>query len=180
MSGCRAVARPLARQFQQQCAIRTFSTGAARAAEVQDQQQKPGPLDLDPNTVLPEFEAQLMKEGKIPIGSRRRRVAMRATTGLAFEHLPYQAFQEARKVLAEDRQEKVAKINATVEKIAALEKEDASNVKGGEKMKNIRLGSLRREVARLKIVADINDPLVKKRFEDGLGMFARLSLPCCI
>ncbi|KAK3185874.1 mitochondrial 54S ribosomal protein YmL35 [Lecanicillium sp. MT-2017a] len=169
MSGCRAVTRPLARQFQQQCSIRTFSTGAARAAEVQEQQQKAGPLDLDPNTVSPEFEAQLMKGGKMPIGSRRRRMAMRATGGLPFEHLPYQAFQEARKILAADRQEKLSKINATLEKIAALEKEDASKIKGGENMKKIRLSSLRREVDRLKIVADINDPLVKKRFEDGLG-----------
>jgi large subunit ribosomal protein L35 len=137
---------------------------------VQEQSQTPGPLDLDPNTVLPEFEAQLMKEGRIPIGSRRRRVAMRTTGDLAFEQLPYQTFQEARKILAADRQEKLDKIKATMEKIAALENEDASKVKGGEKTKNIRLGSLRKEIERLKIIADINDPLVKKRFEDGLGM----------
>lgn len=95
---------------------------------------------------------------------------MRTTGDLAFEQLPYQTFQEARKILAADRQEKLDKIKATMEKIAALENEDASKVKGGEKTKNIRLGSLRKEIERLKIIADINDPLVKKRFEDGLGM----------
>ena len=108
-----------------------------------------------------------MKEGKIPIGSRRRRVAMRSTGDLTFEQLPYQTFQEARKILAADRQEKLDKIKATMEKIAVLENQDASKIKGGDKMRNTRLGSLRKEIERLKIIADINDPLVKKRFEDG-------------
>ena len=29
---------------------------------------------------------------------------------------------------------------------------------------------MRRELERLKVLADINDPMVKKRFEDGDGM----------
>lgn len=126
-------------------------------------------MDLDPNTVLPEFEAQLIKAGKVPIGSRRRRVAMRITSNIPFEQLPYQAFQEARKILAADRQDKLAKISVELEKIAKLEQKDAAQVKGGQKMKDVKLASLRREVERLKLLADINDPLVKKRFEDGLG-----------
>ncbi|OPB37615.1 ribosomal protein MRPL35 [Trichoderma guizhouense] len=180
MSRCQAVARPLARQLRQQCAIRPFTTGAARAAaEVQQQQQsasssvpppaQPSALDLDPNSVLPEFEAELIKAGKMPVGSRRRRVAMRTTANVPFEQLPYQAFQEARAILAADRQEKVAKIQEELVKIAALESKDASLVKGGQSMKDTKLASLRRYVEQLKIQADINDPLVKKRFEDGLG-----------
>ncbi|KAL7811991.1 phosphatidylethanolamine-binding protein [Trichoderma gracile] len=177
MSRCQAVARPLARQLRQQCSIRPFTSGAARAAEVQQQQttssstssQQPSPLDLDPNSVLPEFEAPLIKAGKMPVGSRRRRVALRTTAAIPFEQLPYQAFQEARAVLAADRQEKVAKIREQLGKIAALEAKDAAQVKGGEKMKETKLASLRRSVEELKILADINDPLVKKRFEDGLG-----------
>ncbi|KAH0497730.1 hypothetical protein TgHK011_005016 [Trichoderma gracile] len=178
MSRCQAVARPLARQLRQQCSIRPFTSGAARAAEVQQQQQtssssssaqQPSPLDLDPNSVLPEFEAPLIKAGKMPVGSRRRRVALRTTAAIPFEQLPYQAFQEARAVLAADRQEKVAKIREQLDKIAALEAKDAAQVKGGEKMKETKLASLRRSVEELKILADINDPLVKKRFEDGLG-----------
>lgn len=180
MSRCQAVARPLARQLRQQCAIRPFTTGAARAAaEVQQQQQsasssapppaQPSALDLDPNSVLPEFEAELIKAGKMPVGSRRRRVAMRTTANVPFEQLPYQAFQEARAILAADRQEKVAKIQEELAKIAALESKDASLVKGGQSMKDTKLASLRRYVEQLKIQADINDPLVKKRFEDGLG-----------
>lgn len=135
--------------------------------------KEPSALDLDPDTVLPEFEAQLIKAGKMPIGSRRRRVAMRTTQDIPFEQLPYQAFQEARKILAADRDDKLAKIKAELEKIARLEKKDAADVNGGQKMKDTKLASLRREVERLKLLADANDPLVKKRFEDGLGEFQR-------
>ncbi|KAL7785278.1 PEBP-like protein [Trichoderma ceciliae] len=175
MSRCQAVARPLARQLRRKCAVRPFTAVAARAATAQAQQSsadaptQPGPLDLDPNSVLPEFESLLIKEGKMPIGSRRRRVAMRTTPNIPFEQLPYQAFQEARAVLAADRQDKVAKIKEELEKIAALENKDASLVQGGQSMKDTKLASLRRYVEQLKIQADINDPLVKKRFEDGLG-----------
>lgn len=147
-----------------------------RAADVETTQQTPtpseamNPLDLDPNTVLPEFEAQVIKAGKMPIGSRRRRVAIRTTGDLPFEHLPYQAFQEARKILAADREQKLAQITKEVDKIAFLEKKDPSEVQGGQKMKDVKLASLRRHVDKLKILADANDPIVKKRFEDGLGM----------
>lgn len=177
MSRCQAVARPLARQLR--LPVRSFTTGVARPAEVQDASasasasasSQPSPLDLDPNTVLPEFESQLMKAGKMPVGSRRRRVALRTSpTNIPFEHLPYQAFQEARKILAADRLEKLAKIQKELAKIAALQARDPADINGGQKMKDTRLSSLRRYVDELKILADINDPLVKKRFEDGLGM----------
>ena len=172
MSRCRAVTRPLARQLQQQCVIRPFTTSAARAAEAA---AKPSdPLDLNPDTVLPEFEEQLMRAGKMPVGSRRRRVAMRTTSNMAFEQLPYQAFQEARSILAADRDEKLASIQATLDKIAKLQDKDASQLKGGEAMKETKLASLHRHVEKLKILADINDPLVKKRFEDGLSTFYNL------
>ncbi|KAK2592120.1 mitochondrial 54S ribosomal protein YmL35 [Conoideocrella luteorostrata] len=175
MSRCQAIARPLARQLRQPCAIRPFTTGAPRAAEVQEQaaaaasSTEPSALDLEPDTVLPEFEAQLIKAGKMPIGSRRRRVAMRTTQNLPFEQLPYQAFQEARKILAADREDKLSRINAELEKIDKLEKKDAADINGGQKMKDTKITSLRREVDRLKLLADANDPLVKKRFEDGMG-----------
>lgn len=173
MSRCQAVARPLARQLRPQCAIRPFTTGAARASAAAETSSaaaaQPSALDLDPNSVLPEFESDLIKAGKMPIGSRRRRVAMRTTASLPFEQLPYQAFQEARAILAADRQEKVAKIQEELEKISLLEKKDAALVKGGQTMKDTKLASLRRYIEQLKIQADINDPLVKKRFEDGLG-----------
>ncbi|TWU74867.1 hypothetical protein ED733_002503 [Metarhizium rileyi] len=166
MSRCQAIARPLARQLRQPCVVRTFATDVHAAAEVQEQASA---ADLDPATVPPELEAQLIKAGKMPIGSRRRRVALRTTHNIPFEQLPYQAFQEARKILAADREDKLAKIRAELEKIARLEAKEPTEVKGGQKMKEIKLASLRREVERLKLLADANDPLVKKRFEDGLG-----------
>ncbi|ATY58630.1 Phosphatidylethanolamine-binding PEBP [Cordyceps militaris] len=182
MSRCRAVTRPLTRQLTPQCVIRTFSSTPVRASETTTTTQEPtstttttgtttpsAPDLLDPNTVPREREQELMDQGTMPIGSRRRREAIRTTGSLPFEQLPYQAFQEARKILAADRATKVASLQATVAKAAALEAQDAATVKGGETMKQIRLRSLRKEAHRLTILADINDPLVKRRFEDGLG-----------
>lgn len=110
-----------------------------------------------------------MKTGASPIGSRRRRLAIRTTTDIPFEQLPYQAFQEARKILAADREEKIAKIKIESEKLAKLRATDASEIKGGQQAKDAKILGLSRLVERLKILADINDPVVKKRFEDGLG-----------
>ncbi|KAM0667287.1 hypothetical protein ACQRIT_005995 [Beauveria bassiana] len=182
MSGCGAVSRPLTRQLAQRCVIRTFSSSAVRASETTTtttNQEDPAatttttpPLtqaDLDPNTVPRELEQQLLDQGIMPIGSRRRREAIRTTGSLPFEQLPFQAFQEARKILAADREVKLASLAAAVNKVAALEAKDAAEIKGGETMKQIRLRSLRKEAHRLTILADINDPLVKRRFEDGLG-----------
>ncbi|CAH0016947.1 unnamed protein product [Clonostachys rhizophaga] len=177
MSRCQSVARPLARQLQQrsmqQClAIRSFNTTSSQqnAAASAAAAVEPTPLDLDPDTVLPEFEDALIKAGKMPVGSRRRRVALRSNpNSLPFEQLPYQAFQEARKILAADREQKIAKIKEEVEKIARIEAVEDSQFKGGPKMKATRLASLRKYVEELKIKADVNDPIVKKRFEDGLG-----------
>jgi large subunit ribosomal protein L35 len=122
--------------------------------------------------VLPEFEQQLMKAGKMPIGSRRRRMAIRSTGDLPFEHLPYQAFQEARKILAVDREQKLAEISKELDKISRLEATSPDEIKGGQKMKDIKIKSLHKYVERLKILADANDPVVKKRFEDGTGRSA--------
>lgn len=83
--------------------------------------------------------------------------------------MPYQCFQEARKILNADREEKIAQIVAETEKIQRLETADASTMRGGEAYKQKRLASMRKYVEELKILADINDPLVKRRFEDGMG-----------
>lgn len=87
---------------------------------------------------------------------------------IPFEQLPYQCFQEARKILQADREEKIHQIEVQRARIARLEAQDAA-VSGGELYKKNRLDSMRRHLEELKIVADINDPLIKKRFEDGLG-----------
>ena len=42
---------------------------------------------------------------------------------------------------------------------------------GGEAAKKGRLLSMERYLHDLKVLADINDPVIKKRFEDGQGMF---------
>lgn len=88
---------------------------------------------------------------------------------MPFEQLPYQCFQEARKILQEDRQEKIQAIAKELTKIKRLEATPADQVPGGERKKNLRLASLRKYLEELKILADINDPMVKRKFEDGLG-----------
>ena len=59
-----------------------------------------------------------------------------------------------------------------------LESKEPADIKGGQQKKDARLDSFRRQVERLKILADVNDPLVKKRFEDGLGISWPLSRSC--
>jgi large subunit ribosomal protein L35 len=73
-------------------------------------------------------------------------------------------------VLQADREEKLQAIAKERARIAHLTAQDASTVPGGEKQKQIRLDSISRHLEKLKILADINDPLIKKRFEDGEGM----------
>lgn len=114
-------------------------------------------------------ERKLVRMGTPPVGSRRRRAAIRTSENVPFELLPYQCFQEARKILQEDRQEKIQAIAKELAKIKRLEETPADQVPGGEYRKNKRLASLKKWVEQLKILADVNDPVVKRKFEDGLG-----------
>ena len=111
-----------------------------------------------------------MRSGRFPIGSRRRRAALSQSPGIPFDELPYQCFQEARKILIADRAEKLSKIEIERARIARLQEVDPSTFPGGEMYKQRRLKSMIVELEKLKILADINDPNVKRRFEDGLGM----------
>lgn len=40
---------------------------------------------------------------------------------------------------------------------------------GGEAAKKGKLVAMHKYLAELKILADINDPMIRKRFEDGIG-----------
>ena len=111
-----------------------------------------------------------MRSGVLPIGSRRRRAAVKSSDNIPFEQLPYQCFQEALKVLKADREEKMKEIQTERLRISNLEAQDAANIKGGEMERQRRLHSMKKHLEWLKIQADINDPLIKKRFEDGEGM----------
>jgi large subunit ribosomal protein L35 len=74
-------------------------------------------------------------------------------------------------VLQADREEKIQAIEKERARIALLSELDPSTIEGGERRKQIRLDSMRKHVEHLKILADINDPLIKKRFEDGEGVW---------
>ncbi|KAG8629834.1 hypothetical protein KVT40_001453 [Elsinoe batatas] len=149
---------------------RQLSYTSARGEEVQtDPSSSSKPL-LDPALVhTPRLERKLLREtNQTPIGSRRRRAALRnAQQQLPFEQLPYQCFQEARKILAEDRAEKLDAIESTRARIERVKSQqvDAQNI--GSKERN--LVSLEQRLEKLKVLADINDPLVKRNFEDGTG-----------
>ena len=87
---------------------------------------------------------------------------------IPFEQLPYQCFQEARKVLLEDRQEKLKEIEIQTLRISNLQAQDPA-VSGGILGKEARLRSMRNHLNELILLADINDPMVKRKFEDGEG-----------
>lgn len=72
-------------------------------------------------------------------------------------------------MLAEDRAEKIEIIEQQRDRIERLKAQDPS-VSGGEFQKSRRVDSMQRHLEKLKIFADINDPMVKKRFEDDQGM----------
>ncbi|KAI9683941.1 MAG: hypothetical protein M1829_004276 [Trizodia sp. TS-e1964] len=110
----------------------------------------------------------LLRRGIMPIGSRRRRAALNSSANIPFEQLPFQCFQEARKVLAADREEKLGQIEIQRARIIRLKEQDPS-ISGGVWEKARRLDSMQKQLEKLKILADINDPLIKKRFEDGDG-----------
>ncbi|KAI4127298.1 MAG: hypothetical protein LQ338_003258 [Usnochroma carphineum] len=125
---------------------------------------------LDPNIVSsPRLERKLVRTtGQQPIGSRRRRVALQNSRNIPFEQLPYQCFQEARKVLLADREEKLKQIEEERHRIAKTQAIPATQY-GGEWIKKGRLVRMQKYLEKLKILADINDPVIKKRFEDGQG-----------
>jgi large subunit ribosomal protein L35 len=143
---------------------------AAANAEVPDYMQKWG--TLDPETVENKKQERrlLRREGVQPVGSRRRRAALRLsaarqTEEIPFEQLPYQCFQEARKVLLEDRQEKLSEIKTQQQRIQATAASKAS-----EQSKRDRIARMKLHLNSLIIAADINDPVVKRKFEDGQGV----------
>lgn len=130
---------------------------------------------LDPQTVENKKQERrlLRREHVQPVGSRRRRAALRRsalqkTAEIPFEQLPYQCFQEARKVLLEDRQQKIKDIEVQQVRIKNLTEQDPA-VSGGQMAKEQRLKSMRKYLDELVILADINDPVVKRKFEDGQG-----------
>lgn len=127
---------------------------------------------LDPETVENKKQERrlLRREGVQPVGSRRRRAALRMagvrkTEEIPFEQLPYQCFQEARKFLQEDRQEKLKEIKTQQQRIQNVAASVAS-----EQSKRDRIARMKMHLNDLIIAADINDPVVKRKFEDGQGM----------
>jgi large subunit ribosomal protein L35 len=134
---------------------------------------------LDPTLVESKRDERrlLRREGLQPVGSRRRRAvlhrsAMRNVPDVPFEQLPYQCFQEARKILTDDRQEKIKQIETQTLRLKNLLAQDPA-VSGGIEAKERRVRSMRNFINELVILADINDPIVKKNFEDGMGKFLR-------
>lgn len=152
-------------------AFRAFSSTRPNLEEAVAQKQPSYYQNPDPlNAYVPRLERRLIRSGKQLIGSRRRRAAIAKSPGIAFDELPYQCFQEARKILIADREEKVKKIEMERARITRVNSLDPSTIPGGEPAKQRKLRSMEAELQRLKILADVNDPNVKRRFEDGKGM----------
>ena len=138
----------------------------------------PPPPPLPPSQYLnPELVSTLRQERKLfktlglqPIGSRRRRAALKGSDNVPFEQMPYQCFQEARKVLLADREIKLAQIAEMRKRIARWQNTPAAEC-GGEVAKKGKLVRMQKHLEDLKVLADINDPMIKKRFEDGMGNY---------
>ncbi|KEF53439.1 uncharacterized protein A1O9_10414 [Exophiala aquamarina CBS 119918] len=149
--------------------FRAISTSPSNLQDAEVQKtsyyRNPDPI----NVYVPRLERKLVRAGTRLIGSRRRRAAIAKSPGIAFDQLPYQCFQEARNILIADREEKVNKIELERSRIARLQAVDPATFPGGEAYKQKRLRSMEAELERLKILADVNDPNVKRRFEDGNG-----------
>lgn len=178
MPACQKALRPLARclktpqtQYHPAKTIRTFSSTPRVNDEAVTEEIISRPA-LDPKTITSRRdEKKLLKSGVNPIGSRRRRAAVRSSENIPFEQLPFHCFQEARKILQQDREEKLQLIRTERLRISNLEATDAAIINGGERQKSTKLASMRRHLEYLKIQADINDPMIKKRFEDGEGIY---------
>ena len=116
----------------------------------------------------PHAEGQLLRNQRItPVGSRRRRAAIASTGNISFSDLPYQCFQEARAYLQVDRQEKLEQIRVQRERIERLKAKTVSPQ--DEWAKEKKMGDMRHRLEATKILADMNDPIVKRKFEDGEG-----------
>ncbi|KAJ5101869.1 hypothetical protein NUU61_004091 [Penicillium alfredii] len=178
MAHCERASKPLL-----QCLRNTYSKGVAgipiqtrafqSAAGLGEAQSEPTSQPFykapDPSLVSsPRLERRLLRQGTSPIGSRRRRAALQGSSNIPFEQLPYQCFQEARKVLLNDRAEKLEQIEKMRQRIARVEALSLEE-SGGEVPRKSRLRAMQLELERLKILADVNDPLVKRKFEDGHG-----------
>ena len=84
--------------------------------------------------------------------------------------MPYQCFQEARKLLAADRADKLVRIAEQRRRIGVAEARPVEQYATGEHAKKGKLVAMQQQLEKLKVWADINDPRIKKRFEDGEGM----------
>ena len=129
---------------------------------------------LDPELVSnPRQERKLFRTlGLLPVGSRRRRAALKGSDNVPFEQMPYQCFQEARKVLQADREIKLAQIAEMRRRIARWQNTPTAEC-GGEVSKKGKLLRMHKHLEELKVLADINDPMIKKRFEDGMGNYRK-------
>ena len=151
-----------------QSVLRSISTTAIHR-DVSAQHVTSTELNPDPAQSLSANDGSNQNPTPPLIGSARRRAALRSSSSIPFEQLPYQCFQEARKILIEDREEKLQQIQVERERISRIRRQDAAAC-GGEALKRQRLRSMQKRLDHLKILADINDPMIKKRFEDGEGM----------
>ena len=127
------------------------------------------PHQYDPALVsTPQTERHLLTtQRRTPIGSRRRRAALASTSQIPFSQLPYQCFQEARAYLLQDRQEKLKQITLFRHRIEALKQQVPAPQE--EAFRDKRVADMRRKLEHVKVLADINDPIVKRKFEDGDG-----------
>ncbi|KHJ35572.1 putative mitochondrial 54s ribosomal protein 35 [Erysiphe necator] len=177
MATCASYVSPFARylkcnliSFNLVGGLKTFRRFSSLSQDVTIEKNMPIRTKLNPNTVTSRREERkLIRLGIFPIGSRRRRAAVKTSDNIPFEQLPYLCFQEARKILLEEREETLQKIKKQRLRISNLIAQDVSQIMGGQERKDSTLRSMKKYLEELKIQADLNDPIIKKCFEDGKG-----------
>ena len=139
-----------------------WSPGPGRAHEE--------PFYRSPNPVLvtsPKLEKSLLKSGISPIGSRRRRAALQNSQISRLNSYRTNVSRKPGRFCLLTGRRSWKELRGK-ERIAKLRKAPAEEA-GGERPKQSRLKTFENDLERLKILADVNDPLVKKGFEDGQG-----------
>jgi large subunit ribosomal protein L35 len=174
----RYLSRPAANQF----ASRSFASSTI--CKDNPELDPPSSSDLVPERLNAQDHLDTTDSSSIR-GSKRRRAAIATSPQIPFEQLPYQCFQEALKLLKEDRAEKLEQIGKYRQRILRqVERNQAALAQAGDDAarrhflarggKNT-VKRMTEHLTWLKVQADINDPAVKRRFEDGLGELQKMA-----
>lgn len=143
---------------------RSFATSALRLDEAGLESISTTPLAPPPlldTDAARRDQQSTNKPGQSSASSRRLRGATRFSKIL---RQPYQCYQEALKIIQADREVKLKQIKLEQERIARVKAQDLSQT-----LRKKKLNAMEKHLEYLKVLTDINDPEIKRRFEERRG-----------